>query len=87
MFFVQARLNFDMDASKKYVGAKIYFGTKYIYDSAGALWTCRFLGFTSGMFVFTILTWYYMNESVFTFKTMLCILLSAIILAIQIFMK
>lgn len=64
-----------------------WFGTKNIYDSAEALWTCRFLGFTSGIFVFTILTWLHLNESMFTLKTMLCLILSCAILAIQVFMK
>ena len=64
-----------------------WYGTKNIYDSAEALWTCRFLGFTSGIFVFTILTWFHLSESIFTLKTMLCLLLSCAILTIRVFMK
>ena len=64
-----------------------WFGTKNIYASAEALWTCRFLGFTSGIFVFTILTWLHLSESIFTLKTTLCLLLSCAILTIQAFMN
>lgn len=64
-----------------------WYGTKYIYDSSEALWTCRFLGFASGMVVFPILTWIHMSESMFTLKTTLCLILASIIMAIQVFMK
>jgi hypothetical protein len=36
---------------------------------------------------FPFLTWYFLNESMFTTKTMLCVLLSAIIVGIQLFWK
>jgi hypothetical protein len=34
--------------------------------------------------IFPALTWYFLNESMFTWKTMTCILLSFIILYIQV---
>ena len=58
-----------------------------IYASSEQLWTCRFLGFASGMIIFPILTWIHLNESMFTLKTILCLVLSSIIMAIQVFMK
>lgn len=64
-----------------------WYGTKTVYDTTEALWTCRFLAFSSGMIVFTILTWFHLNESIFTLKTTLCLALSCIIIAIQVFMK
>ena len=64
-----------------------WYGTKNIYASSEALWTCRFLGFASGIIVFTVLTWVHMNESIFSLKTALCLLLSFAILAIQVLMK
>jgi len=64
-----------------------WYGTKYIYESSDALWTCRFLGFASGMFVFTVLTWIHMQESILTLKTTLCLILSFAIMCIQVFMK
>jgi len=64
-----------------------WYGTKYIYSSSEELWTCRFLGFSSGIFVFSILTWIHLSESIFTLKTLICLLLSCSILAVQVFMK
>jgi len=69
------------------VALLFWYGTKNIYDSSEALWTCRFLGFASGIFVFAILTWLHLNESIFTLKTTLCLLLASMIMAIQVFMK
>ena len=69
------------------VALLFWFGTKNIYSASEALWTCRFLGFTSGIFVFTILTWLHLSESMFSLKTMLCLALSCAILFIQVFMK
>jgi len=64
-----------------------WYGTKNIYAASEALWTCRFLGFASGMFVFAALTWIHLGESIFTLKTTLCLILASIIMAIQVFMK
>jgi len=64
-----------------------WYGTKNTYAASEALWTCRFLAFTSGMFVFAFLTWFHLQETIFTLKTMLCLLLSCAIIAIQVFMK
>jgi len=64
-----------------------WFGTKNIYAASQQLWSARFIGFTSGIFIFSILTWLFLNESMFSLKTMLCLTLSCVILAIQIFMK
>ena len=62
-------------------------GTKNIYEASDALWPSRFLAFSSGMIVFTSLTWIHLNESPFTLKTTLCIILACMIIAIQVFMK
>ena len=69
------------------VALLFWYGTKNIYDYSEQLWTCRFLGFTSGIFVFSILTWIHLDESILTLKTLLCLLLSCAILAVQVFMK
>jgi len=62
-------------------------GTTFAFKAMEELWGPRFLGFSMSFFVFPLLTWYFMNESMFTVKTMLCILLSFSILAVQIFWK
>jgi len=69
------------------VALLFWYGTNNIYAASEELWTCRFLGFASGMFVFAILTWIHLGESIFTLKTTLCLVLASIIMAIQIFMK
>jgi hypothetical protein len=63
-----------------------YFGTKFGYAAFEAAWSIRFFGFAVSYFVFPILTWWILGESMFTTKTILCILLSFLILAIQIYM-
>ena len=64
-----------------------WYATKNIYAASGALWTCRFVGFASGILVFTVLTWIHLDESMLTVKTMLCLVLSFAILLIQVLMK
>jgi len=69
------------------VSLMFWYGTKFVYDASDALWTCRFLAFSSGMIIFPILTWMHLHESPFSIKTMLCLGLACLIIAIQVFMK
>lgn len=65
-----------------------YFGTKYTYIAMeDSLWGVRLLGYGLSFLVFPVLTWYHLDESMFTAKTMTCIALSLLILCIQIFWK
>lgn len=60
---------------------------KNIYDwSGGQLWPGRLIGFSIGIFVFTILSIALFNEGITT-KTIICLILAAIILSIQILWK
>lgn len=61
-----------------------FYATKLGHAQYDSLWTVRLLGFGSSYFVFPIMTYFYLNESPFTPKTMTCILLSFAIMAIQI---
>ncbi len=64
-----------------------YYGTRLIYDSLqDSLWAVRFVGFGVSYLVFPILTWTMLGESMFTVKTMTCIFLSLVIVAIQVFL-
>jgi hypothetical protein len=63
-----------------------YYGTHYGFKALGALWSVRFLAFSLSYLVFPILTWVYLEESPFTLKTLLCVILSFIMIAIQIFL-
>jgi len=61
--------------------------TKYAFASMGNAWGPRFLGFGMSYVMFPVLTWLIMKESMFTAKTLTCVFLSVVILAIQILWK
>jgi len=52
----------------------------------GLLWPGRFIGFASGIFIFTAMTWYFMNEGITT-KTAVSLILTIVLISIQIFWK
>ena len=58
---------------------------KNISESFGSVWSARFVGSGIGFLVFPILTWYLLGESMFTLKTMTCIILSVVIILVQIY--
>lgn len=64
-----------------------FYGTKFAMAAVPELWTARFMAAIFSYVAFPIMTWYYLGESIFTFKTMACISLSFCILLIQIFAK
>jgi len=68
------------------IGALGYYGSRLIYEAmSGSVWQIRFIGFGLSYLVFPILTWALLGESMWTAKTMVCILLSFLILAIQVY--
>lgn len=60
-----------------------WYATRMIVDSTSEAWTARLLGFGMSYLTFPLLTWWLLNESMFTMKTMLCVTLSFMIIAIQ----
>ena len=52
----------------------------------GQLWPSRLIGFAIGTFVFTFMSMILFNEHI-TLKTSICLILSAGILSVQLFMK
>jgi len=54
------------------------------YD--GQLWPGRFIGFVMGMISFSVLTYFMMDEPI-NAKTLICLILSFIIICVQIFWK
>tara|TARA_R110000772_G_scaffold188751_1_gene299830 strand:- start:48 stop:398 length:351 start_codon:yes stop_codon:yes gene_type:complete len=61
--------------------------TRYVVEGlGGSLWPMRMIGFSSGIVVFTFLTWYHMNEAV-NLKTVISLGLAVSIVLIQIFWK
>ena len=64
-----------------------YYGSKYGYAAfGGSVWSVRFFAFAMSYLIFPVLTWWLLGESMFTLKTMLCVALSFIIIAIQVWM-
>ncbi len=64
-----------------------YYGTRYAYSGLGeSAWGSRFLAFGISYLVFPILTYAFLGESMFTMKTLLCVILSFAIISIQIFL-
>jgi hypothetical protein len=71
-----------MPASVGYIMA-----TKYLYTAMGnSLWSVRLIGFSMGVFSFTILTYIFMKEGL-NMKNSITLMLSTIIVLIQIFWK
>ena len=61
----------------------VFYITRYAYDTIKSVWAIKFLGFSSGYIVFPILTWFFLQESPFTYKTITCLILALIIVMIQ----
>lgn len=65
--------------------ALAFAASRLTYDALGGqLWSVRFVGFGLSYLVFPVLTWWFLGESMFTVKTMLCVFLSFLIIYIQI---
>jgi len=52
----------------------------------GQLWPGRFIGQASGILIFALMTWFFLNEGINT-KTMVSLILATILIGIQIFWK
>ena len=61
------------------------YGARYAYMDTGEAWAGRFLAFAASYLVFPVLTWWLLKESMFTTKTMVCVLLSFLIIGVQFF--
>ena len=65
-----------------------YYGTRILYSTLEeSLWAVRFIAFGTSYLIFPILTWVLLKESMMTPKTLVCVLLSLIIVSIQVFWK
>jgi len=69
------------------MGICFWYAIKYIVEDTGQLWTSKLVGFGVSNVIFAILTYALLKESIFTAKTMICLLLSVAIISIQIFWK
>ena len=68
-------------------GLLFWYGTRYAVAASDMLWTSRFVAFSLSYVTFPLMTWWFMGESMFTTKTLLCTLLAFMIIFVQIFVK
>ena len=69
------------------IGIGYIYGTTYIVEAfEGKLWGARLLGFATGIFTFTILTYILMKEGI-SLKTATILGLASIIVILQVFWK
>ena len=64
-----------------------FYATRIGHAHYDSLWTVRLLGFGASYLVFPIMTYFYLNETPFNTKTMVCIILSFLIIGVQLFWK
>ena len=64
-----------------------WYGSKYSYAGLGDAWGSRLLGFGLSYLTFPILTYIFLHESMFTPKTLSCVILSVCIVMIQVFWR
>lgn len=69
------------------MGICFWYAIRHIVDATGLLWSSKLIGFGVGNVVFGILTYALLKESVLTPKTLICLFLACLIIAIQIFWK
>lgn len=61
--------------------------TRFVVEHfEGLIWPSRFIGFSSGILMFTIMTYLLMKEGV-SMKTAICLVLALAIVVIQVFWK
>tara|TARA_R110000822_G_scaffold63045_2_gene155138 strand:+ start:61 stop:408 length:348 start_codon:yes stop_codon:yes gene_type:complete len=95
-FQANSQLVWDWWKDKPFVAALVFslpialsfwYATKYIYEATGELWTARYVAFGVSFISFPLLTHYFLNESMFTAKTLVCTGLAILIVCIQFFWK
>tara|TARA_R110000824_G_scaffold287986_2_gene476008 strand:+ start:312 stop:653 length:342 start_codon:yes stop_codon:yes gene_type:complete len=69
------------------MGICFWYAVKNVVLASGELWTSKLVGFGVSNFVFAIMTYIFLKESIFTTKTMMCLFLASLIIVIQIFWK
>ena len=69
------------------MGVCFWYAINRIVLATDELWASKLIGFGVSNVVFAIFTYVFMGESIFTTKTMSCLALASMIIAIQIFWK
>ena len=69
------------------MGMCFWMAVKNIVASTNELWASKLVGFGVSNAVFAVMTYIFMKESIFTAKTMTCMILATAIIGIQIYWK
>ncbi len=69
------------------LGLCFWHAVRSIMLSTGLLWSSKLIGFGVSNVIFGLLTYVFLKESILEPKTVVCLILSCIIIAIQIFWK
>ena len=62
-----------------------FYATKIGHAYYDSLWTVRLIGFGASYLIFPVMTYFYLGESPFNTKTMICVALSFMIIGVQLF--
>ncbi len=65
-------------------GIFFWYGAKHCVAATDMLWTSRFVAFSLSYVTFPIMTWWYLGESMFTTKTLMCTMLAFMIVIVQV---
>ena len=65
------------------IGLALWYATKWSYEHFGFTWNIRLIGFGLGTLVFGVMSWSILDE-IPTLKTIICLMLAASIVLIQI---
>jgi len=68
-------------------GFCLWHAIKSIVAETGEVWASKLLGFGVSNFVFAIMTYIFLKESMLTPKTLTCLSLASVIIAIQVLWK
>ena len=60
-----------------------WYAWRMVVEATGSVWTARFIGSSTGLIIFPVLTWFLLGETMFTAKTMVCLFLAVLIIMIQ----
>jgi hypothetical protein len=69
------------------MGVCFWYAVRNVVEATGELWASKLVGFGVSNIIFGILTYILLRESIFTAKTMSCLILSIAIIAIQVLWK
>jgi hypothetical protein len=62
-----------------------WYGWKFVTEYMQSAWSARFIASSAGLIVFPVLTWMFLNETMMTPKTLVCLVLALVILFIQLY--